>query len=539
MARAFIADSDDESERDAFSPPPAAQAEEPHSFVSTASEPVSLATSSTDPVFFQGIYYEQQSAAAREQQLRGVGAGSGNLPMTAPTATEQTDPVSLPSQYPDGTPLVIGDSNRGYASRAVKSAIMREKMTRQDITGTADPYAFPSSAEEDQGGGARRAGWKVATGSSVAYHGTGGVAVDEEENMAPPSRKRQRLSRRRNDAVDSSLPPTALPIHSSIPPTMPPVNVDETIDARVAHVTSSLMPTMPIGDDPPLIVNARGLTSSQKEQHVAVELPASSDLQNQADQKNTSDQLPPQSSATPQRQKTPSKKSTPPKSEAAKQRRGKFQSGEDLMSSTQVNTPDETQEKHPTVVLPDSEDEGHQENDTQLVNDPEPQAEPHTMPAQATGKKRGRPKKAVKQTEEAATTQLEVSESQKPATVPKKRGRPKKSETLGIKKQEEVIEVEADEAPIKPTNEHIAEIATETENTSGSKVEDAISLNNVKVDDGKTCKPLPGVTAAETPQKPAGKKTATPQKGSASKPLYRIGLSKRSRIAPLLKSLPK
>ncbi|KAM3499685.1 hypothetical protein MY10362_007071 [Beauveria mimosiformis] len=537
MARAFIADSDDESECDTFSPPPAAQAEEPHSFVSATSEPVSLATSSTDPVFFQGIYYEQQSAAAREQQLRGVGAGSGNLPMTAPTGTEQTDPVSLPSQYPDGTPLVIGDSNRGNASRAVKSAIIREKMTRQDTTRTADPYEFPSSAEEDQGSGARRAGWKMATGSSVACHGTGGVAVDEEENMAPPSRKRQRLSRHRNDAVDSSMPPTALPIHSSIPPTMPPVNLNETIDARTADIMSSLMPTMPIGDDPSLIINARGLTSSQKEQYIAVELPASSDLQNQADQKDISDQLPPQSSATSQRQKTPTKKSTPPKSRAAKQRHGKFQSGEDLTSSIQVNTPVETQEKHSMVVLPDSEDEGHQENDTQLAYDPEPQAEPRTMRAQATRRKRGRPKKVVKQTEEAATTQLEVEESQKPATVPKKRGRPKKSETLGVNEQE-VIEVEAEEAPPKTADEHFANIATETEDTRGSKVEDVISLN-VKVDDAKICKPPPGVTAAETPQKPAGKRTATPQKGSASKPLYRIGLSKRSRIAPLLKSLPK
>ncbi|KAM3552926.1 hypothetical protein MY1884_006938 [Beauveria asiatica] len=536
MARAFIADSDDESERDAFSPPPAAQAEEPHSFVSAASEPVSLATSSTDPVFFQGIYYEQQSAAAREQQIRGVGAGSRNLPMTAPTGTEQTDPVSLPSQYPDGTPLVIGDSNRGNASRAVKSAIIREKMTRQDTTRTADPYEFPSSAEEDQGGGAHRTGWKMATDSSVACHGTG-VVVDVEENMAPPSRKRQRLSRRKNDAVDSSMPPTALPIHSSIPPTMPPVNLDETIDARTAHITSSLMPTMSVGDDPSLIINARGLTSSQKEQYVAVELPVPSDLQNQADQKNISDQLPPQSSATSQRRKTPTKKSTPPKSKAAKQRRGKFQSGEDLASPIQVNTPVETQEKYPMVVLPDSEDEGHQENETQLGYDPELQAEPRTMPAQATRRKRGRPKKVVKQTEEAATTPLEVAESQKPATVPK-RGRSKKSETLGVNKQE-VIEVEADEAPTKPADEHFADIATETEDTRGSKVEDAISLNNVKVDDAKICKPPPGVTAAETPQKPTGKTTATPQKGSASKPLYRIGLSKRSRIAPLLKSLPK
>ncbi|EJP61679.1 uncharacterized protein BBA_09389 [Beauveria bassiana ARSEF 2860] len=538
MARAFIADSDDESERDAFSPPPAAQAEGPHSFVSTASEPVSLATSSTDPVFFQGIYYEQQSAAARAQQLRGVGAGSVNLPMTAPTGTEQTDPVSLPSQYPDGTPLVIGDSNRGYASRAVKSAIMREKMTRQNTTRTADPYEFPSSAEEDRGGGARRAGRKTATGSSVAYRGTGGVAVDEEENMAPPSQKRQRLSRRRNDAVDSSMPPTALPIHSSIPPTMPPVNLDENIEAKPAHITSSLMPTVPMNDDPSLIINARGLTSSQKEQYVAVEQPASSDLQNQADQQDTSDQLPLQLSATSQRQKTQTKKSTSRKSKAAKQRRGKFQSGEDLTSFTQVNTPDETQERYPTVVLPNSEDDGHQENDTQPVNDPEPQAETRTMPDQAIRKKRGRPKKIVKQMKKAATTQLEAAESQKPATVPKKRGRPKKFETLGVKKQE-VIEVEAYEAPTKPTDGHIAGVVTETEDTSDSKVEEAVSLNNVKVDDGKICKPAPGVTAAETPQKPAGKRTATPQMGSASKPLYRIGLSKRSRIAPLLKSLPK
>ncbi len=536
MAPAFIADSDDESEGNTFSPPPAAQAEDLPSFTSTGSEPVSLATSSTDPVFFQGIYKEQQIAAAREQQLRDGAGGSTNLQLTAPPGTEQTDPVSLPSQYPEGTPLAVGDANRGYTSHAVKSAIMREKLARQDLVGSADPYAFPSSGEEGQSGGGRQAGWTTAT----TYTGAGDADVGENEKMGPPSRKRQRLSRRGNDAVDSSLPPTAPPIHSSIPPTMPPGYIDETIGADNAEIPSTLVPTISISEDPSLIINPRGLTSSQKEQYVAVELPLSSNPERQNELADISTQLLPQSSRKSQRQKTPSKKSTPPKPRAARQRRDKSQPTEDAMGSVQLGTPEQTQS---TAVLPDSEDEAFGQDDTQAAKENEPEDDIYEIqpsPVKAT-KKRGRPKKVEKkteQTEQATVVQPAAAEAKNPEKTAKRRGRPRKSEAVVVEEhEEEVTKVNAEQTPTKVAEGDVAK--NETEDATSANLDDVTTLQGIKVDDDEETPEAAAVTAKQTPQKPTGNGKATPQRGSAGKPLYRIGLSKRSRIAPLLKSLPK
>ncbi len=537
MAPAFIADSDDESEGNTFSPPPAAQIEDPPSFASTRSEPASLATSSTDPVFFQGIYKEQQLAATRQHQLRDGGGDSWSLQLTAPAGTEQTDHLSRPSQYPEGTPLAVGDPNRGHTSHAVKSAIMKEKRLRQDIAGAVDPYAFPSSAEEDQRVGGPQAGW--ATETDFADCGTGGAGIGEEKKMGPPSRKRQRFSGRAKDGVDSSLPPTAPPIYSSIPPTMPPGDIGETEGVDEAEIPSTLAPTMSIGEDPSLIINPRGLSSSQKQQYVALELPVSSNPERQRDHDGVLPQLSPQSSAQSQRQKTPTKRSTPSKSRTTKQRRGKSQPAGDIVASIQLGAPEQTQEKQSTKVLLDSDEEGYELNGTRAVKETEVEDDIYEIqpsPVKPAKKKRGRPKKAEKETQEAAVTHSETTEGNKPGEVARKRGRPKKSEPVVVEEAEQVAGVNLDDAPAQVAEED--ETKDEARDTTDVNLEDVTVPQHVKVDNEKALED-PSVAAKQTPQKRAGKGTATPQTSSASKPLYRIGLSKRSRIAPLLKSLPK
>ncbi|OAR02771.1 hypothetical protein LLEC1_06434 [Akanthomyces lecanii] len=538
MAPAFIADSDDESEVDTFSPPPAAQAEDPPSFASTRSGPASLATSSTDPVFFQGIYKEQQIAAAREQQLRDGGGGSGSLQQAAPAGSEQTDPVSLPSQYPEGTSLALGGPNRGHASHAVKSAIMRDKRMRQDIAGAVDPYAFPSSAEEDQSSGGRAAGRMTATESYVAYCGTEDAGIGDNENMRPPSRKRQRFNGSGKDGMDSSLPPTAPPIYSSIPPTMPPGDIGEMGGANHAEIPGSLEPTMSIGEDASLIINARGLTSSQKEQYIALELPVSSIPERRGEHGNVLPQIPPQSSAQSQRQKTRSKRSTPSKSKATKQLRGKSQRGGDVAASIQLGTPEQTQEQQSAAVLLDSDDEGCELNGHQAVKETKVEDDIYDIqpsPVKPSKKKRGRPKKAGKETEEAAALQMETTEGKQPGKVGRKRGRPKKLEPVVVEEAEAVAEA-LDEASTKVPDEDGAK--DDTKNKADADAEEVIVPRHVKVDIEKAPE-TPLDAAKATLQKPARKGTETPQNGTSGKPLYRIGLSKRSRIAPLLKSLPK
>ncbi|KAJ6782226.1 hypothetical protein PWT90_10872 [Aphanocladium album] len=526
MSPAFIADSDDESEGHGFSPPPAAQLDEARSFASTKSDPASLATSSTDPVFFQGVYREQQIAAAREQQLRdGTGV---HLQSTAPAGTEQTDPVSLPSQYPDNTPLTVGDGNRIFA---VDSTTATGKMTGHGAVGAADPYAFPSSPEQGPAGDAGHEVW-MANGSSVAYRETWDTGRDE--NMRPPSRKRQRLNSQAHDNVDSSLPPTAPPLYSSVPPTMPPADLNSTLDASNADVAGMLAPTMSISNDPSLVIHPRGLTSSQKEEYVAVVLPASSNPERQAEYEELPNTLLPQPSAASEHQKTP-KSPSPSKEKRAKQRVKKKLSEAAVTESIQLGTPERTQEDKPAMVLADSEDEGYEAIDTPAANEGQPEDDIYEMqpsPVKPAKKKRGRPKK---QKEETPIVQTEPMEENKTGKTGKKRGRPKKSEAILVE-EEEVAGVNADEKPTIAGEDDKAEDRAQL--TIDTKVEDATTAGATNGDDERQLE-APVVTAKETPRKPAARGAATPQQGSAGKPLYRIGLSKRSRIAPLLKSLPK
>ncbi|XWX01723.1 hypothetical protein V2A60_009752 [Cordyceps javanica] len=537
MDTAFVADSDDESECNTYSPPPAAQAEELPSFASTTSEPVSMTTSSTDPVFFQDVYNEQQIAAAREQQIRLTKGANTSLQLTAPTGTERTDPVSLPSQYPEGT-----DSSSVNASHAVKSAIMREKRMRQDAIEVADPYAFPSSAEEDQSPGLHRPSWMMDNGSSAAYRGAKGVTVDEAEVSGAPSRKRQRLSELRTDAVDSSLPPTAPPIYSSLPPTMPPVGIDKTVSSTTSEVPSyNLVPTIDIGDDPALIIHPRGLTNGQKEQYLAVELGVPGNLEHQREMRAQSNQLPPQSSARSEHQKTPSKTSAQSTPKATEQR-AKSPSGQDVLEVTEHSVLEKTQDKPYTATPRDRRDKRRGRNNAPPAKETEPEhdgSEVQLVPAPATKKQRGRPKKAEKRITRATGAHLKVTEPQSAESVTKKRGRPKKCEAVVLEttQEEEVTQEAADVASAKvPEEDEAKDEMNNANNTTNTKMQDP-TVRKVKTD-GEDTPNAPNVTSKETLPKEPEKRIAILQKGSAGKPLYRIGLSKRSRIAPLLKSLP-
>lgn len=528
MAPAFIADSDEESEGAPFSPPPAAQVQEP-SFASTRSEVVSLTTSSTDPLFFQSVYKEQIAAARGHNPASQP--GGAQFQHSAPAGTEQTDPVSLPSQYP-GTPLMVGDANRGFFTNVVRSAMMQGKALRQQEDGgdAADPWAIPSSAEQQSQARSTRRVAKI--GSSVAYRATGGIDVGEDENMAPPYKKRQKLDQ--GNHVESSLPPTAPPLYSSIPPTMPPGG-SYTANGEMNDGESTLAPTMSLGNDPSLVIHPRGLTSSQKEEYAAVELPASSHPE-QPEPEDGPDELPNTQSNTNERQKqTPRKKATPPRAKRSKQRRrGKSPQAEESMQSVQLGTPEQTQDEKKTItVLPDSEDEGYGEDDTQTVQREEPEEDAYEMqpaPERPTKKQRGRPKKE-KATEEATKAEPVADLTHNAGKKGKKRGRPKKSAVVVVDDEEEAPQ----EMPSE--NEEAADAASVSD-TKLKAIEPETTAVEVVPSKAQQDVAVPVAPVQATPQKPARKGITTPQ-GMSGKPLYRIGLSKRSRIAPLLKSLRK
>lgn len=540
MAPAYIADSDDESEGNSYSPPPAAQAEQPPSFCSK-SDTVSLATSSTDPTFFRNIYKEQ-IAAAREQQGQLSQLRGGQLQFTAPAGTEQTDPVSLPSQYPEDAPLTVGDANRGYAS-ALKSVIMKEKAQRQDDVGQAvDPWAVPSSPEEDSIESKKKLGWTMGVNSSAAYgitreYEAGEDEAGEDEQMRPPSRKRQRLMAEEQGNIESSLPPTALPMNSSLPPTMP-ISNNSPYNANFDDLPSTLVPTISIGNDPSLIINPIGLTNSQKEQYETLELPVSSNTEQKQHLERvhgeSSNEVAPQSSAKSQRRKTPKKK-TKSSRQKTKRQSVKATSSELVIESIQLGTPEQTQEGKPVVVLPDSEDESYGgDDDIQGAPRHEPKADVYEIqpsPVKVTKKKRGRPKRGEKEDTDTNAGLPEPMEPQNKGKQVKRRGRPKKSAPTVVQDEQEAADEETD----KIQNEALKE--TKTGNDKTADVVDATAHDAPSPH--KDIDVPPVLMARETPQKPVPKKLATPQPGSTGKPIYRIGLSKRSRIAPLLKSLPK
>ncbi|KAL2214250.1 hypothetical protein CC79DRAFT_1328165 [Sarocladium strictum] len=176
-------------------------------------------------------------------------------------------------------------------------------------------------------------------------------------------------------------------------------------------------------------------------------------------------------------------------------------------------------------------------------------------------KKRGRPKKTEgkKSTVAAEPTPEEPIATDKPTVAEKpakkKRGRPKKNSITPNKseaivaeespplKQQEPSHVEDDERPID------AEVTEDLSTEVAHKSEEEDEAIKPKKEKGKTKTQAPSgkieksqegssLPDQKTPKAPEGK---PPQITSQSegKPMYRVGLSKRTRIAPLLKIVRK
>lgn len=132
----------------------------------------------------------------------------------------------------------------------------------------------------------------------------------------------------------------------------------------------------------------------------------------------------------------------------------------------------------------------------------------------------------------------------------KKRGRPKKSAKAAIEVQDDVAEAQS---PRPPPLDSTAETWS---NDVGGKAKEEDKQLGEPGDDAKTFSPAkakePTSTDAGTlrgPPKPAAREGGvgtdkagsklTPAKEQGTKPVYRVGLSKRTRIAPLLKCIRK
>jgi hypothetical protein len=195
--------------------------------------------------------------------------------------------------------------------------------------------------------------------------------------------------------------------------------------------------------------------------------------------------------------------------------------------------------KKKVIVASDEEsDEGHGYAPGEVEHDDESDFERTTKPIEKKKRPRGRPKKTDAPTKEDKGSVTKVA---------KKRGRPKKVETVVVLDDEDD---EVQKSPPVISDPVSTELRVEQQpDTKVNQAEDSI-LTSAKTEDaaadetslnqspqsstldtkGDACTTL----SKKTDEKASAAPTAKP-----GRPLYRVGLSKRTRIAPLLKVIRK
>ncbi|KAF5017393.1 hypothetical protein F66182_10680 [Fusarium sp. NRRL 66182] len=363
---------------------------------------------------------------------------------------------------------------------------------------------------------------------------------------------------------------------------------------------SMLPPTLPVNDDVSFYIATNNLTEAQKQQYESVQL-LSSDSQNQqlppvrqfeiqnicssgeATNINTprSNAMYLMSTAPP----PPSAIETPraATSQSAGQR---WNSSPDVIAAIESPPREKAKRKrekssrdNPPESADDEVVEVQQTEEAELPAMQETESdsykpEPDVVEKPTKAKKsRGRPKKVVQEAVPSADPPPPQPEDAEPVTKPKKRrGRPRKSDQTVTEGSPQVDQsgstndvISLSEEPARPvakTKTEIEDAETKDElaeepkdncaSSKGNSREDVVLKESdpntltksiASIDDDTLPKDSDIAEKEEKPGKPTlNSRGTTPSKGLSSiinKPVYRVGLSKRSRIAPLLKCLRK
>lgn len=537
MAPAEIPDSDEEEELE-FAPSPrpagidAGDDEEP-SPENPGHKSNTTRSGSTDPAFFQSVYDEQVQAA--RQKSRGA-AKAHHQDSHMQGEEEGNDPYDIPSSEDE----VAGSFQ--YKRRHEKEGSTKRKVKTKGER--AAPRSSPREAQEEahQNEQPKRKKRKTTKTLPVPLD-----HVDEVSLVAIPTPDNDGEAGKVPDASSMPPPPT-LPIHE-LPSTLDPL---QAVDSTTTHQhdfadTSGWIPSQDQGPsgpgrDGPLIRSSGSATNINTQRSQPP--PFYHDASRAATQENvrsgpgdavwigsSPDML--TESATPRR---PSRARNPPETVGAPL--------EEHEQPDELNTD--------VVDAPDVVSAGYTSNE-------EPAAVEEPVTGKRKKKQRGRPRKntpapaAVPNPPESpktGDTKVETSIDGGPAKKQKqkKRGRPKKetvkSESKGVPEldthngeQAEKLEVKD---PVKDT--------LKSEQTDVSKREQGDAESGTKIsedrDEPRTDIPLPDTpkdlskSVADNKGASAAK-IAVPSSTPGSKPLYRVGLSKRSRIAPLLKIVRK
>ncbi|UPL01579.1 hypothetical protein LCI18_012513 [Fusarium solani-melongenae] len=169
-----------------------------------------------------------------------------------------------------------------------------------------------------------------------------------------------------------------------------------------------------------------------------------------------------------------------------------------------------------------------------------PADQPEGTPVTKPKKKRGRPRKADQPTKEAKEASPQVEQPSVNDAVPSAKVTRRSAAKFEAHHQVEEVKVDDEQ------EEESKEAIDSRENKSVLQESRPTSMNKVDPSEDEISKPLEDTTTPrkeEKEEKPAVvSKTTTPSRGLSAilnKPVYRVGLSKKSRIAPLLKCLRK
>ncbi|KAJ6441800.1 hypothetical protein O9K51_05351 [Purpureocillium lavendulum] len=528
MPPAIIADSDEDSDgAHGDSPAPEARADDRLLLPTRSSEGVSLTTSSTDPNFFQDIYNEHRAAARQPHSTASAGDG--------PESYGTSRLTSAPGRGETGKDLWDIPS-----SPELKMAKKVKQMTSKRTTSVKVTRGLRKNLE--------RLGYESASGDDRDEQ----VHQREKRRRVGPSRNSQRDS---NDVSLVKLPPQS------------------------SEGTGGNFIRPPVDGTPlPLCVAPKQLSASQKLEYQSIAAPSSSppvrvtELHNPAiGSSGTATNVNTQRShmlssfdagltvrtpehemiratkrlSSPRRRRRNSSPdiiaAVPPPTEAARPRKTRTNQGG-------TGAPDASEP--PQSVIDDAEIMAApklEEDDMSDYAAPEKQAKPK--------RQRGRPKKGGDDKSDVASTAAARESAAKPK---RKRGRPKKSEIVTNDEQDVPIADDGSQlqaATDEKLNQALA-VGSLKDDVDQEKKLSAGSPVNGPTPDGLKQTPVDGVgiiiptrardekSELEEEKKPRrnadlhnGKGVAKPD--GSLKPLYRVGLSKRLRIAPLLKSLRK
>ncbi|KAM0345373.1 hypothetical protein ACHAPU_006535 [Fusarium lateritium] len=371
-------------------------------------------------------------------------------------------------------------------------------------------------------------------------------------------------------------------------------------DYQPAPTPSMLPPTMPVNEEASFFIAPNPLTDAQKQEYESVQLPSSGspyhqlppvrqfEIENLASSGDATNVNTPRPNATCLMSTAPPPSSIidPPRAAIGQPNRQRWDSSPDVIAAidsppwekatSRRELPRQNDVPEPTddEVM---EVQQIEQAELPIMQETVPNNYEHEMaakPAKAK-KSRGRPKKKAAGDDVPLTDSLppqpEAAESVTKGK--KKRGRPRKSEQNDAKEESSKIyeSLSANDAslseesmrPEKKTKSGVEEIEDRGE-LAGDEIQPSSKSNSCessalkesdpnvptkslsKADDDGTSTFSDATNIAGKEQKPekpaANSKSSTPSKGLSAiinKPVYRVGLSKRSRIAPLLKCLRK